>query len=70
MVYLGANNLYGWAMLQSLPTSNLQGLDVTMILDDSSRGYILNCDLDKCYFYYFYVHVYFMKWNVLFLHIS
>ena len=61
MVYLGANNLYGWAMLQSLPTSNLQGLDVTMILDDSSRGYILNCDLDKCYFYCLYVHVYFMK---------
>ena len=57
MMYLGANNLYGWVMLQSLSTSNLQELDVKMIPDDSSRGYILNCHLDKCCFYYLYVHV-------------
>ena len=35
----------------------MQELDVKMIPDDSSRGYILECDLDKYYFYYLYIHV-------------
>ena len=41
-----------------------------MIPDVSSRGYILECDLGKYYFYYLYIHVYFIKCNVSFLFIS
>ena len=65
-------------MSQPLPTSNfkwltdeeMEELDVMMIPDDSSRGYILECDLGKYYFYYLYIHVYFIKCNVSFLYIS
>ena len=50
IMYLDANNLYGWAMSQPLPTSNfkwltdkeMKELDVMMIPDDSPRGYILD----------------------------
>ena len=53
IMYLDANNLYGWAMSQPLPASNfkwltdeeMEELDVMMVLDDSPRGYILVCDL-------------------------
>ena len=77
-MYLDANNLYGLVMSQPLPTSNfkwitdeeMEELDVMMIPDDSSRGYILECDLGKYYFYYLYIHVYFIKCNVSFLCIS
>ena len=48
----------------------MKDLDVMMIPDDSSRGYILECDLGKYYFYYLYIHVYFIKCNVSFLCIS
>ena len=59
IMYLDANNLYGWAMSQPLPTSNfnwltdkeIKELDVNMIPDDSPRGYILECDLGKYYFH-------------------
>ena len=65
-------------MSQPLPTSNfkwltdevMNDLDVMMIPDDSSRGYILECDLGKYYFYYLYIYVYFIKRNVSFLCIS
>ena len=65
-------------MSQLLPTSNfkwvtdkvMNDLDVMMIPDDSSRGYILECDLGKYYFYYLYIYVYFKKRNVSFLCIS
>ena len=78
IMYLDANNLYGWAMSQPLPTSNfkwltdeeMEELDVMMIPDDSSRGYILECDLGKYYFYYLYIYVYFIKCNVSFPCIS
>ena len=71
IMYLDANNLYGWAMSQPLPTSNLKwltdeemrNLDV-MIKPDSPRGYILECDLGKCYFCYLYIYVYFIKCKV------
>ena len=74
-MYLDANNLYGWAMSQPLPTSNfkwltdkeMEELDVKMIPGDSPRGYILECDLSE---YYFYILVYFIKCNVSFLCIS
>ena len=53
IMYLDANNLYGWAMSQPLPTSNfkwltdeeMEELDVMVVPDDSPRGYILGCDL-------------------------
>ena len=48
----------------------MKDLDVMMIPDDSSRGYILKCDLGKYYFYYLYVYVYIIKCNVSFLRIS
>ena len=75
IVYLDANNLYGWVMSQPLPTSNfkwlideeIEELDVMMIPDDSSRGCISECDLGKYYFYYLYIHVYFIKCSVSFL---
>ena len=59
-MYLDANNLYGWVMSQALPMPNfkwltdkeMKDLDVIMIPDDSSRVYILECDLGKYYFYY------------------
>ena len=52
-MYLEVNNLHGWAMSQPLPTSNfkwltdeeMQELDVKMIPDDRSKGYILEGDL-------------------------
>ena len=51
IMYLDANNLYGWAMSQPLPTYNFkwltdeetEELDVMMVPIDSSRGYILEC---------------------------
>ena len=78
IMYLDANNLYGWAMSQPLPTSNfksltdkkMKDLNVMMIPDNSPRGYILECDLDKYYFYYLDIYVYFIKCNVSFLCIS
>ncbi|XP_033761654.1 uncharacterized protein LOC117343421 [Pecten maximus] len=54
IVYLDANNLYGWAMSQPLPTHDFGWLndqerekfDVTGISDDSQVGYILEVDLE------------------------
>jgi len=48
-----ANNLYGWAMTQKLPTGNFRFLskdeigvfNVFEISDDSETGYIIECDL-------------------------
>ena len=50
IIYLDANNLYGWAMSQYLPTGNFKWLhnedfDVFSIEDDSPKGYILEVDL-------------------------
>ena len=60
ILYLDDNNLYGWVMSQPLPKSNfkwltdkeMEELDVKIIPDDSPRGYILECDLGKYYFFY------------------
>ena len=76
-MYLDANNSYGWTMLQPLPKSNfkcltdeeMQELDVMVIPDDTPRRYSLECDLGKYYFYCLYIHVYFIKCNVVFLYI-
>ncbi|XP_066931708.1 uncharacterized protein [Clytia hemisphaerica] len=54
LVYLDANNLYGWAMSQSLPIGNFQWLqddeieqfDVSIISDEAEDGFIIECDLD------------------------
>ena len=78
IMHLEANNLYGSAMSQLLPTSNfkwlregeMEDLDVMMIPDDSSRGYVLECNLGRYYFYYHYIHVYFIKCNASLLYIS
>ena len=78
ITYLGANNLYGWAMSQPLPTSNfkwltdeeMKDLDVLILPDDSSGEFILECDLGKYCFYNLYIYVYFIKCNVSFLCIS
>ena len=47
--YLDANNLYGWAMSQPMPTRGFQWIDYSdQILDtpaDSSTGFILEVDL-------------------------
>ena len=48
--YLYANNLYGWAMSQPMPTRNFRWLDYSeKLLDtppDSSIGYFLEVDLE------------------------
>jgi len=54
LLYVDANNLYGWAMSQKLPTGNFNFLteeegkkfDVLKISDDSETGYIIECDLE------------------------
>ena len=51
-----ANNLYGWAMIKSLPVSDLKFLsekkvsrfDLNSVSENSSVGYILECDLEYC----------------------
>ena len=53
LMYLDANNLYGWAMSQKLPEKEfdwmtdeqLEEFDVTKVPDDSETGYILEVDL-------------------------
>ncbi|XP_054720146.1 uncharacterized protein LOC129229795 [Uloborus diversus] len=53
IVYLDANNLYGWAMSQSLPYGDFRWEDVSHVSEewlatissDSDRGYILEVDL-------------------------
>ena len=53
IIYLDANNLYGWSMSQYLPTKNFQwvpqdeiaGLDVLKIDDNADEGLILEVDL-------------------------
>ena len=47
--YVDANNLYGHAMCQPLPTHDfkwVEPLDVFQVSDDSETGYILEVDLD------------------------
>lgn len=54
IVYLDANNLYGWTMSQSLPThdfewlpaEDLHSFDLTSIPDDGDHGYVLEVDLE------------------------
>ena len=54
IIYWDANNLYGWAMSQCLPTGGfhwvsdeeLATLDVRGIADDADKGYILEVDLE------------------------
>ncbi|XP_065196385.1 uncharacterized protein LOC135827878 [Sycon ciliatum] len=51
LLYLDANNLYGWAMCQSMPTSEFAWCDKNLseILAhpvDSSTGFIVECDLE------------------------
>ena len=51
LIYLDANNLYGWSMVQSLPYDKIK-LDNTISIDDVLKtddnndvGYIVECDL-------------------------
>ena len=54
IMYLDANNLYGWAMSQYLPTSNFKWLtqkqidkiDIVKYKEDSNKGLILEVDLE------------------------
>ena len=54
IMYLDANNLYGWAMSQYLPTGNfkwltdkeIERLNLDTYQDDSDRGLILEVDLE------------------------
>ena len=53
VMYFDANNLYGWAMSQPLPTGKfdwlteqeIAELDITDVTDDNEEGYILEVDL-------------------------
>ena len=54
IMYLDANNLYGWAMSQPLPTDEFEclteqqiaDLDVLDVPDDSKTGFLLEVDLE------------------------
>ena len=54
IMYLDANNLYGWAMSQYLPTGGFKWLtekqsdklDMTKYKEDSKKGFILEVDLE------------------------
>ncbi len=54
LIYLDANNLYGYPMTQPLPTGNYQWEDaskftseyILSLKDDASNGYILDVDLE------------------------
>ena len=59
ILYIDANNLYGWAMRQYLPTGNFEKLqlpenylqdqlveDLLEIPDDNEYGYFIECDLE------------------------
>ena len=54
LMYLDANNLYGWAMSQKLPEKEfdwmteqqLENFDVNSIPDDADTGYILEVNLE------------------------
>ena len=56
IMYWVANSLYGWAMIQPLPVSDFKFLsekkinrfDLDSISENSSTGYILECDLKYC----------------------
>src|SRR5277367_1216015 len=55
IIYLDANNLYGWAMCESLPLGNFQWLspdNTDFLTADAASpiGYIIECDLgyDRC----------------------
>ena len=55
-MYWDANNLYGWAMIQPLPVSDFKFLsekeinrfNLDSVDENSSIGYILECDLEYC----------------------
>ena len=72
IMYLDANNLYGWVVSLFLPTSNfkwfteeeMKNFDVMMKPDDSPRVCILECDLGKYYFCCLYIYVYFITCKV------
>ena len=64
LIYLDANNLYGWAMSQSLQTggfkwkneefiASLNELSIEDMGDNDSTGYILEVDLGKLSIYSF-----------------
>jgi hypothetical protein len=54
IIYLDANNLYGWAMSQPLAVGGFifltdeetSQIDFTQIPDDSETGYFVECDLE------------------------
>lgn len=54
IMYYDVNNLYGYAMLQNLPSGDFQWMsgeeietfDVSKIADDSQKGYMLEVDLE------------------------
>ena len=54
IVYLDANNLYGWAMSQLLPIDEFtwvspqewENIDWTQLSDEADYGYVIECDLN------------------------
>lgn len=49
LMYLDANNLYGWAMSQCLPTGGFEWVNVDTdynVSDDADHGFILEVDLE------------------------
>ena len=65
--YLDANPVYGWAMSQKLPVNNLKWLEDTSKIDEefiknynenSSKGYILEVDINILENYTTYIVIY------------
>ncbi len=55
LLYLDANNLYGWAMVQTLPYKDIKFSNETTsetiwaTEDDAATGYMVEVDLSKCH---------------------
>ena len=61
LMYLDANNLYGWAMSQSLPTGGFKWLKNDKV-DDISKNkeriaYFIECDLEYIKNYMIYIMI-------------
>lgn len=71
-MYLDANNLYGWAMSQHLPTSNfkwmtleeIESFDVISIAEDSNQGYILEVDIGNDFFFFHLIILFVACYNI------
>ena len=70
LLYLDANNLYGWAMSQKLPVNGLKWIEKSRLTrfneifiknynENSDKGYFLKVDVD--YLIFIKIHHFYLK---------